>query len=410
MKNGIALGIMVALTATIACGGKTASPSSPSQLPAATTASPPPAPGPASAGGAMIGGTIRMSSGAPAAGFMGVTATIIVQVIGTDIAATADSSGAFTLNGVPPGNITLRITGPGTDGTVGLGAVQTGQSVQVTIVFTGSLAVISADSRVNEGQKRELEGQIQAMQPPNRFVVDYQIVEVAPGTTQIRHGSRSLAYGDLAVGHRLHVRGSSSVTPLETVLMAEWIELQNDGTPTPGETREIEGRVDTPFPVSGSCGNFPLVFTVSGKTVRADASTSFVPGCQALAAGKDVEAKGLLLADGVLTASVVKVKEASSEIKVEGTVLALVEGSCGGKNLAFTVKSKSGLTQLVKTVAATKFDSPCSALAIGAKVEVKGILQPDGSILAAKVEIEEAHGLVEFVAMVSLSTGGVGST
>ena len=388
MFRGFVVGALAALIVSGACS-KDVSPTAPSgssNSPAASSQPTAPSMPPVTNSGssAMISGTVRTGSGGFGAGFMGVTTTIVVQVVGTDISATASSSGAFTLSGVPPGDITLKISGPGVDGTVSLGAIQTGQTVQVVIVVSGSAPVISADSRHGEGQKRELEGKIQSFEPTDRFVLNNVIVQVAPGTTQIRRGSRSLTYADLAVGNRVHVRGTTSVTATETLVIAEWVELQNDGTPD--GLKEIEGPVDSPFPVSGTCGGFPLVFTVGGKTVRADASTSFVPACQAIVAGAEVEVKGHLQADGAFAATVVKVEGMSAE--VEGTVAATSAGSCDAKNLAFTLTPRNGPVQTVKTDATTKFNPSCAKLVVGASVEAKGMLQPDGSILASKVEVK----------------------
>jgi hypothetical protein len=395
MFRGLVVGVLAALTFSAACS-KDVSPTAPSgssNSPAASSqpTAPPAPPVTNSGSSAMISGTVRTGSGGFGAGFMGVTTTIVVQVVGTDISATASSSGAFTLSGVPPGDITLKISGPGVDGTVSLGVIQTGQTVQVAIVVSGSAPVISADSRHTEGQKRELEGKIQSLEATNRFVLNNVIIQVTPGNTQIRHGSRSLTYADLVVGNRVHVRGTTSVTATETVVMAEWVELQNDATPD--DLREIEGRVDSPFPVSGTCGGFPLVFTVGGKTVRAGATTSFIPGCQAIVAGATVEVKGLLQADGAFAATVVKVEEMSAE--VEGIVAAITGGSCDAKNLAFTVTPRSGPVRTVTTAATTMFEPSCAKLVVGASVDAKGMLAPDGSILASKVEIEAAEREIE---------------
>ena len=397
MFRGLVVGVLAALTFSASCS-KDVSPTAPSgssNSPAASSqpTAPPAPPVTNSGSSAMISGTVRTGSGGSGAGFMGVTTTIVVQVVGTDISATASSSGAFTLSGVPPGDITLKISGPGVDGTVSLGVIQTGQTVQVAIVVSGSAPVISADSRHSEGQKRELEGKIQSLEATNRFVLNNVIVQVTPGTAQIRQGSRSLTYADLAVGNRVHVRGTTSVTATETLVMAEWVELQNDGTPD--DLKELEGRVDSPFPVSGTCGGFPLVFTVGGKTVRAGATTSFFPGCQAIVAGAEVEVKGVLQADGAIAATVVKVEEMSAE--VEGVVAAITGGSCDAKNLGFTVTPKSGPVRTVMTGASTRFDPSCAKLVVGASVDAEGTLQPDGSILASKVEMktQEIEGHVD---------------
>jgi hypothetical protein len=42
----------------------------------------------------------------------------------------------------------------------------------------------------------------------------------------------------------------------------------------------------------------------------------------------------------------------------------------------------------VKTTSATRFDGQCTQIVNGAKVEVEGARQPDGSVLAGDVEIK----------------------
>jgi cytochrome c-type biogenesis protein CcmE len=57
--------------------------------------------------------------------------------------------------------------------------------------------------------------------------------------------------------------------------------------------------------------------------------------------------------------------------------------------VTFNVVTTVGTTS-VTTNASTKFDGVlCSALADAQSVEVKGTLQPDGSIVATKVEVED---------------------
>ena len=80
-----------------------------------------------------------------------------------------------------------------------------------------------------------------------------------------------------------------------------------------------------------------------------------------------------------------------NEVKVEGTVSALA-GTCPA--VTFTVTTTVGAvvtTTSVTADATTNFHKVlCAAVANGAVVEVKGIRQASGSVLATKIEVEDA--------------------
>ena len=99
-----------------------------------------------------------------------------------------------------------------------------------------------------------------------------------------------------------------------------------------------------------------------------------------------MEVKGTRQADGSIVATKVELEDEGDDdeedAKVEGLVSGLPSGTCPA--LTFTVGTKQ-----VTTSASTTFkDVTCATLVNGMSVEVKGALQMNGSIAAAKVELD----------------------
>ena len=130
---------------------------------------------------------------------------------------------------------------------------------------------------------------------------------------------------------------------------------------------------DGSFSISGlPLGDVILQFTVSGTDARVTVSSV-------------VENEHIQLTVSVSgsTATVVTIQRVTSDnrTELEGAVTALA-GVCPA--VTFTVNGTSVLTN-----ASTQFDGAgCSTIRAGAKVEVKGTRQANGSVLALKVDVE----------------------
>jgi hypothetical protein len=402
MKSVIATVLSVALVMMVGCSEKAAAPVGPTPL-ADTPVSAPSAPEtPAAAsGGAVIAGTINIPGGASGFGAQTITTGVVVSVVGTDVTALVGVTGAFELRGVPAGDVTLRIMGGGIDTVVAVGAVQTGQAVQLVIVVSGQVPVISADSRLGHGQPIEIEGTIAEKRAPDRIVVRSQLVAVT-GSTDIRFGDRALTYADLAVGLRVHVRGAAAVEASATVVVAESITVQGDSTT--GPPAEVTFRGTVASVAGGSCDAKNLSFTVSlagggTKSALTAPNTKFSPSCTVIKAGVYVEATGTVDAgSGVLLAGMVyadaseKPGSSATPITFNGTVGALTGGSCGAANLTFdaAVSGVSTITRHVRTSGATAISPSCASVAAGVKVTVEGVLFDGNVVEASKVTVEPA--------------------
>ena len=132
---------------------------------------------------------------------------------------------------------------------------------------------------------------------------------------------------------------------------------------------------------------------VNGTTINVPADAVVRHGNQRLTftdlkVGQRVEVHGTP-SGSIVIASEVKLKDESrdddnddNEAKAEGAVGALA-GSC--PSLTFTVNATT-----VSTDAATRFkEGTCSQVTNGVRVEVKGVRQPNSSIKAARVELDE---------------------
>ena len=358
--------LVVALV-TVACGDRPASSPVAPALPGATPTG--------STTGAVIAGTIvgGVGGGITASSFRPLGGgPMTVTIVGSSVTSAVDASGAFTLQGVPAGDVQLQISGPGFEARVVIAGVGEREQIRVTIRVNGSSADVDEHERETDNRV-EIEGRVAQVNASARTLrVADTDVSVPAGTT-IRRAGTTAPFSEITVGDRVEVRG----TRTGSMVVATEIELQSAN---PG--RPAEEEVELKGIVAGRTGTCPAIsFTLAGKKVVTNSSTQFNDGtCAQVTNGGSVEAKGKMQSDGSVVASRIEVKQAEQkEAEVEGT-LSNRAGTC--PSITFMVASKA-----VATNAATEFkDGSCAGLANGDRVEVEGIAQANGSILAKRVE------------------------
>ncbi len=348
------------------CGHQSSSVSPTGPSPAAPAA--PPSSG--ISGTATISGTVGTSSGGAAAAWAprSVPAGLTITVSGTNLTTSIDSSGHFVLTNVPPGTVTLHFTGAGVDATLSLTDVATNDQVQLTVALSGSSATVADEEHDGHDNRSELEGVISAIDPVAGTLTVNQTLVTVPAGTSIRHGSTTLTLADLAVGERVHVKG----TRQGTGVVASEVEVQDLQT----VQSDVHGTV------SGLTGTCPaLNFKVGSTTVVTTAGTQFrESGCSAIANGTSVEVKGTMQGSS-LSASEVDAQAEDQNADVHGTVSGLT-GTCPA--LSFKVGSTT-----VVTTAGTQFKgTACSALANGTSVQVEGTKASTGIVTATQVQSE----------------------
>jgi hypothetical protein len=199
-----------------------------------------------------------------------------------------------------------------------------------------------------------------------------------PGVV-IRHGNRTLTMADIQVGDHIQARGTMDGTTLVTTE----IKVEDTGNDNGESETELKGTVSA---FSGSATCPAATFMIGTTKVTTSATTVFDDvTCATLANGAIVEVEGTTQADGSILAS--KVEGEAGPDEVEGMIFALAgTGSCPA--LTFKVGSALATATTVNTNSSTTFNGvACTALADGARVEVEGTKQADGSITAASVEL-----------------------
>ena len=193
----------------------------------------------------------------------------------------------------------------------------------------------------------------------------------------IRRGSLPLQFADLVVGDKVEVKGTIDGTSFRATEVK--VESENLG-------QRLQERRGIVADLAGTCPT--LTFTLGTLRVSTSGSTYFKDvTCAGVQNGVAVEVNGRPQADGTFVAMLVKQREdddddddEDDEAKVEGLVSALA-GAC--PVISFTAQSTS-----VTTTSATRFDDGCSAIQNGTRVEVRGVRQTNGSIVATRVKID----------------------
>jgi hypothetical protein len=376
----LAIVVLTMLAAGCNRSGEATSPLSPSSLPS-------PSPGSASATGATVSGIVESGGTAPLAGMS-------VSVAGTDISAAVDVSGRFTLAGVPPGDVHLRISGGSVDAAIDLPAVAEQEQIEIAVAVISGTATVTAQQRTDSSHRTELRGAVSGLGgacPDLTFTVKGNAV-VTSSATIVEDGPCSAIQN----GTKVEIKGTRQANGS---VLATKVDIDTPPSSPPPPYVEVKGTVSA---LAGSCPN--ATFTVNGTSVATNAATIFEDGpCSAVQNGTRVEVKGTRQTDGSVLATKVDIDTPPSSpppprVEVKGAVSALA-GGC--PNATFTVNGTS-----VATNASTIFeDGPCSAVQNGTRVEVKGTRQADGGVLAAKVDIDEPDLEVEVKGTVSALGG-----
>jgi len=249
----VLLSFLSATVLTIGCGGTPTSPF---------------------AGGATINGNV-----------VGGSTGMNVGVVGGGPSTTLGSNGTFSLTNVRAGDVSLEFKGAGVNSRVSLGPIERSEQVTVNISREGQNFVVDCIKRHGH-DKVEIEGRIDGLPPltpPGTFTIAGLNIQTN-ADTQIVKGDAPATFGDLAIGMRVHVRG----TPNPLGVLAKIVKIQNTN---------VDLGVHLEGTISGFSGTIlGFQFMLGGKLIKGDATTQFDDGLTfaALADGVKVEVKGQL--------------------------------------------------------------------------------------------------------------------
>jgi hypothetical protein len=349
---------------TLACGGgsENGSPVGPS----------PAGPG-AGSSGATISGTVSGAGAAQARALGAALGGVKVSVEGTDLSATTNGNGAFMLSGVPPGLVRLLFQGSGASGAVDLNEVAQSEAIAISVVVNGSSVELESEARTT-GSEAQLEGKIASINYAGRSMVVGTTTVTVPEGVEITNGYRMLAFTDLIVGARIHVKGTRSG---ETIT-ASRILAQQTGL----ETVTLSGTVSD---VAGTCPE--RTFKFGSTAVAVNRSTIFVQGsCDTIQSGLTLEVKGLRRPDGTVLATQVKFNKQDDDEEEEESVPVEFSGTISGLSGPCPARRFMAAGREVQTTGATNFLTPCATLANGQTVAIKGKQTGSGKVMASEVK------------------------
>ena len=329
----------------------------------------------------MINGTVAGGSSASLYSTNGTNngagAGMTVTVEGTNITATVNGAGQFVLSNVPAGTIVLRFNGVGANAQLNLGSIPAGTTITINVIVNGSSAELQQKT-VNGDT--EIEGRIESITGSTLKVAGRTVLVTS--STIIRHGNTAMTLAQLAIGHRVHVKGNTTGSGTTATTTATTIIVQNLNTSIPVN---LEGTVSG---LAGTAASF--TFTLDGRAVCGDSATEFKgegnsASFASLANGDEVHVKGTLR-ESCVYAERINFEDDDDddgdEFEAEGAISGLA-GTC--PSITFTLAGRT-----FRTNSSTEFKGgACSAIANGDTVEAEGMLQTDGSVLAKKVEIED---------------------
>lgn len=326
--------------------------------------------------GATVQGTVNGGAGAASEGVRALSASgadIRVTVVGTSLSTTTDGSGRFTIQGVPTGNVALRFQGPGVDATLRIEGLLDGQVLTISVQVNGSQATLVTPPT---GQQRaEFTGAIESISPPELRVAGRKVVTNA--RTEIKRGDAKIALSALQVGETVKVEGMQ----------------QSDGSVLADEIKANAANGVREVELSGVIQsiNAPR-FQVGDRSVVTDAATRFngkgrIQSVADLRVGDRVEVKGTQQSDGSVLAREVK-REEGADDDHDG------EAELKGRIESISPTSLQVAGKTVRTDASTRIERDDRRIAltdlrVGERVEVKGVRQSDGSILARRIEVED---------------------
>jgi hypothetical protein len=348
--------LVMVLTAVMALGACNKSDSARSPL------SPSPLPAVPGAAGATISGVVSFEGAS--------TAGMTVTVAGTTLAAPVDSSGRFSLANVPSGDIELRFSGGAVDTSLAIAGVTDQDQIQLAVTVDSAASAVTS-SQLTSSDRIEVKGVIAGLSgacPDLTFTVNgFQAVTNA--STRFEDAPCS----GVQTGTKVEVKGTRQANGS---ILAQKVDVDGVGPDGRPEVR-VDGTVSG---LGGACPD--RTFTVAGTAIVTNSATRFEDGtCGTLQNGTWVEVRGTRQPNGTVLAARIDIDDSAPEVELKGTVSGL-GGAC--PSLTFKVNGSAAVTN-----SATRYeDGSCSSLRNGTRVEVKGPRQPNGSVLATKVDID----------------------
>ncbi|MFQ5708717.1 MAG: DUF5666 domain-containing protein [bacterium] len=260
---------------------------------------------------------------------------------------------------------------------IGLGDLKVGALVQIKAEqqADGTLLAtqIKLEDEVPGRNEVEITGDVREVGDDFIVVSDFTFV-VDENTVILDDDKRPIELKDLQVGFVVEVKAT---VQSDGSLLANLIKIEDRFQNEIEITGRIEALGDTTLQVNG------LTFVVDDSTEILDNDKNPIAFSD-LQVGFTVEIKAEILADGTRLATRIKIEDRDeNEIELTGTIEDLGADSVTVSGVTFLVDANTEILDNKKNPILF------TDLAVGQIVEIKGVLQSDGSILATKIKVED---------------------
>ncbi|RMF60433.1 MAG: hypothetical protein D6743_14945, partial [Calditrichaeota bacterium] len=278
--------------------------------------------------------------------------------------------------------------------------LQTNVFVQATVQADGT--TLATFIQVNDRNKGEVvvKGQIDSVGVDHVFVLGQKFLVDA--NTEIQDANKDpITLADLAVGQFVEIKARPQE---DGSLLAVRIRVEDESDKSKVElTGFVEEVTDTSVTVSG------IVFLVDDNTEILGRDENPI-GLSDLQEGQLVEVKAQVQSDGTLLATKIKLEDdvpGENEVEVKGEIQVLGDGEIQVSGVVFLVDDNT------RIVDERGREIAFADLQVGVVVEVKAVVQADGSFLATKIKIEdrlkdelEITGTIEALTDTSVTVDG----
>jgi uncharacterized protein YcsI (UPF0317 family) len=227
---------------------------------------------------------------------------------------------------------------------------------------------IEVEAAPGAAEEIKFEGIIQGLPPGGNLIGDWMI---SGRTVHVSAATRiEQEKGPVVVGAFVEVKGF-----LRTDGSVDATKIEVEAAPGAAVEIEFHGVIER-LPSGGLIGDW----IVSGRTVHVSSATRISPEKGPVVVGAPVEVKGFLRTDGSIDATKIEVAVGvgAREVRFEGIVQSLPSGGLIGDWIVSGRK--------IHVTAETRIKQKRIIIAVGVFVEVKGVLEADGSITANKIK------------------------
>jgi uncharacterized protein (TIGR03437 family) len=243
----------------------------------------------------------------------------------------------------------------------------------IVALVSGYWPASSAAAMADDDNKSEVTGPIISLPSTDGFIGQWQV-----GRTKVNVTSDTkinAERGRVAVGAIVEVEG---VRGTGGTINAREIEVK--AGPPNGLPTKFSGKIEELPSTPGRIGDWK----VGGKTIHVSAATRIEQERGQVAVGVFVEIEGLIQTDGSINALEIEVKPdgvSGIQVKFLGRVEKLPDATTRIGDWVISGR-------MVKVTADTQIKQERFQVMVGSLVEVEGIVQTDGAIVATKIEVK----------------------